>query len=142
MRKKRILLALLASACIAVSATGIAACTEGDGHDPALYGAYQTYANSTENPKSYEDWIADILAKLASGELQGPQGEIGPEGPEGPEGGRGNEGKDGVGVVDVRLWKDADGKEYFEFVFTDGKIIRLPKDGEGDSIIIPPAENA
>ena len=140
MKKRKLFVALLASACIAASMAGIAACTEGDGHDPALYGAYQTYCNSTENPKSYEEWIGDILAKLASGELQGPKGEVGPEGPEGPEGERGNAGMDGVGVKDVRIWKDADGKEYFEFEFTDGKLIRLPMDGVGDSIIIPPAE--
>lgn len=116
MKKKKIILALLASLCVAAGAAGIAACSNSGtpSRDPTLYAAYQTYAESTENPKTYEEWLADILAKFAEGGEQGPKGEPG---------------EDAVSIEKVNLIT-INGKAYYEFIFTSGKIIRLSADGE------------
>lgn len=111
MKKKKVLLALLASACIVASATAFAACEEtGDVRDPALYAAYQTYAEGNDDAMTYEEWVADILDKLEKG---------GPEGPEGPA---------GVGVVDVTLVEEG-GVKYIRFVYSDGTHTDLPMSG-------------
>ena len=147
MKKKKVLIALLASLCVTASAAGLAACkdtntSDGPTYDPALYAAYQTYvssfAESEEQPKSYEEWVADILAQLAS---KPEKGEPGPQGPEGPAGELGDngengvDGEDGVGIEDISLWEDSSGKQYLQFTLTSGKIIRLPLDGEGEPIV-------
>lgn len=138
MKKRKLFIALLASLCVTASAAGIAACSSnGDGptYDPALYAAYQSYADSTQNPKSYEQWVADILAQLTSGGTQGPQGDMGPQGPAGITGENGLDGLDGDSIKSITTWTHpTTGKEYLEFLFDSGKIIRLPKDGEGESI--------
>ena len=107
MKKKKVLLALLASVCVAAGASAFAACNndKGDTRDPALYAAYQTYAENTDNPMKYEDWLADILDKLANGGIEGPKGD---------------KGDAGVGVKNVELKEDESGKKYFHFTFTDG----------------------
>lgn len=103
MKKKKILLALLASLCVAASATAFAACNDsGTAPDTALYAAYQAYAQTLDNPLPYEEWVTDILEQLANG-VEGPQGE---------------HGEDGVGIKDVNII-EKDGKQYFQFVFTD-----------------------
>lgn len=127
MKKKKILLAVLASLCVAAGAAGITACSGGGGeaHDPALYAAYQTYATETENPKTYEEWVADLLARLGAG---GSQGSEGPQGERGDDGEDGIDGEDGVGIDDVKM-VEIEGKQYFEFRFSNGKIVRLAVDG-------------
>ena len=138
MKKRKLFIALLASLCVTASAAGIAACSGGGDaptYDPALYAAYQSYADSTQNPKSYEEWVADILAQLTSGGTQGPQGEQGSEGPEGIAGENGIDGIDGESIKSINNWTHPKtGKEYLEFEFTNGRIVRLPKDGEGEAI--------
>lgn len=119
MKKKKIILAVLASLCVTAGAVGIAACTtSGTTHDPALYAIYQEYAQSTENPLDYEDWLADVLAKFEQG------------GQKGPNGNNGKDGEKGVTIEDVKL-RTIDGKKYYEFIFSDGKIVRLAADGSG-----------
>lgn len=127
MKKKKLFVALLASLCVATGAAGIAACSSGGGetHDPALYAAYQTYAAENENPKTYEEWVADILSKLGSTGSQGAQGDPGERGDDGEDG---IDGEDGVGIDDVKKVVIGE-KEYFEFLFSNGKIVRLAVDG-------------
>lgn len=134
MKKKKILLAVLASVCVAAGAAGIAACStggSGDTRDPALYAAYQTYAAETENPKTYEEWVADLLKQLGAGGSQGQEGSKGPQGDPGERGDDGEDGidgEDGVGIDDVKK-VEINGKEYFEFLFSNGKIVRIAVDG-------------
>ncbi len=119
--KKKIFVAALASLCVAVGAAGIAACggnKEGNTHDPALYAAYQTYAAENENPKTYEEWVADLVSK-------GTQGDPGERGDDGKDG---IDGEDGVGIDDVKM-VEIQGKQYFEFLFSNGKIVRIAVDG-------------
>lgn len=116
MKKKKIILALLASLCVATGAAGVAGCTSGDSaatHDPALYAAYQQYADNTDNPLSYEEWLAEIIAEFEAGGEKGPQGD---------------RGEDAATVKEVNLI-NVNGKEYYEFIFTSGRIIRLATDG-------------
>lgn len=104
MKKKKILLALLASVCVAAGASAFAACNNnGDSHDSALYAAYQTYKESTDNPMSYSEWVEDILEKIANGGLPGPKGD---------------QGVTGKGIKNIELLEDEDGK-YFFITFTD-----------------------
>ena len=115
--KKKIILALLASLCVAASAAGITACSNKDSgstRDPALYAAYQAYAADKDDPMTYEEWLADILAKFESGGEQGPQGDVGDAG-------------DSIETVNIITISD---KDYYEFIFTSGRIIRLSIDGE------------
>lgn len=116
MKKKKVLLAIFASLCVAASAATFAACQNANTDptpDPALYAAYQTYAEGKDDPMSYEEWVADILDLLAQGGLQGPAGE------------------NGKGVKDINI-VERDGKKYFEFVFTDDSTLELPMDGVSD----------
>lgn len=116
MKKKKVLLAIFASLCVAASAATFAACQNTNTDpmpDPALYAAYQTYAEGKEDPMTYEEWVADILDLLEQGGPQGPAG------------------KDGKGVQDINV-VERDGKKYFEFVFSDGTTLELPMDGVGD----------
>ena len=117
MKKKKVLLALLASVCVAAGASAFAACKDnsGDTRDPALYAAYQTYAADKDDPMTYEEWLADILDKLAAGGIEGPKGD---------------KGATGKGVQDVELLEDDDGK-YFHFTFTDGSTKDVYIDDEG-----------
>ncbi|MCH5146794.1 MAG: hypothetical protein J1F61_02165 [Clostridiales bacterium] len=115
--KRKIILALLASLCVAASAAGIAACSSknsGTAHDPALYAAYQKYVESTDDPVGYEEWLEDILDKFYGGGEQGSQGNVGDTGDS------------------IKTWKivTINEKEYYEFTFTSGRIIRLSLDGE------------
>ncbi len=135
MKKKRILLAALASICVAAGAAGMAACSNGgETHDPALYAAYQSYAATVENAPSYEDWIAELLSKLNDGGQKGDAGDKGDKGDKGDPGESGYDGKDGVdgedgvGVDDVKM-VEINGKQYFEFTFSSGKVVRLAVDG-------------
>ena len=114
--KKKIILALLASVCVAASAAGIAACTSknnGPTHDPALYAAYQAYRESADNPMSYEAWLAYILDQFYAGGDKGAQGDTGDAG-------------DSIESVNILTISE---KQYYEFTFTSGKIIRLAMDG-------------
>ena len=108
MKKKKLLLALLASACIAAGASAFAACDKdsGDTHDSALYAAYQTYKESVDNPMEYDKWLADILDKLANGGIEGPKGD------------KGDTGAAGKGIKNIELLEDSEGK-YFRFTYTD-----------------------
>ena len=135
MKKRKILVALLASLCVSAGAAGLAACSDNkDYHDPALYAAYQAYVRAAgDNAMTYEDWFADIMNKLLKGGLDGAQG---PQGEPGDDGVDGIDGEDGVGIEDVNII-DIDGKDYFEFIFTSGKIVRIPVDGEGEKIVTP-----
>lgn len=135
MKKKRIFLAVLASMCVAAGAAGLAACGgNNDAHDPALYAAYQTYAAENENAKPYEEWVADILSKLGATGEQGDDGQQGDKGDKGDPGERGDDGmdgldgEDGVSIDDVKM-VELNGKQYFEFTFSNGKVIRLAADG-------------
>lgn len=113
MKKKKVLLALLASLCVAASATAFAACnntTGGDVRDEALYAAYQTYAEGVDNPVSYEDWVASILDQLKNGGIQGPKGE---------------HGDDGVGIVDVEI-EVREGVTWFIFHLSNGQDVEVP----------------
>ena len=104
MKKKKVLLALLASVCVAASASAFAACnTNGDARDSALYGAYQSYVESTDNPMSYEEWVADILDKLANGGIAGPKGE---------------QGAPGKGIKNIEIVEDG-GKKYLHIIYDD-----------------------
>ena len=116
MKKKKIILALLASLCVATGAASVAGCASGGNaptHDPALYAAYQQYAENTDNPLSYEEWLADIIAQFEAGGEKGPQGD---------------RGEDAATVKEVKII-NVNGKEYYEFIFTSGRIIRLAVDG-------------
>lgn len=116
MKKKKIILAVLASLCVATSAAGIAACSNSGtapSRDPTLYAAYQVYAQSTDNPLSYTEWVADIIAKFTEGGEKGPQGD---------------KGEDAQTLKEVKLI-NVNGKEYYEFIFHSGRIIRLATDG-------------
>lgn len=137
MKGKRILIAAMASLCVAACAAGITACAPDpeSGRDPALNAAYQTYVSQTEEPKSYDEWVADLLDKLAAGGTQGNQGEQGEtgergdDGDDGIDGENGRDGEDGVSIIDVKII-ELNGKQYFEFTFSNGKIIRISTDGE------------
>lgn len=121
MKKKKIIVALLASVCIAAGAAGIAACSGGDTsptYDPTLYAAYQKYTQTTDNPLSYEAWIADIITKFEAG---------------GEKGENGFDGEDGATVKTINLI-NINGKEYYEFVLSNGKIIRLATDGSDKQV--------
>lgn len=117
MKKKKLILALLASVCVATGAAGIAACgadVSGPTRDPAIYAAYEDYTKTTDNPLSYEEWLADIIAKYEAGGEKGPVG---------------NDGEDGVTIEDVNIIT-INGTQYYEFIFTNGKIVRLSEDGD------------
>ena len=117
MKKKKVLLALLASLCVAASATAFAACqnntTSEPTPDPALYAVYQTYAAGEEEPMSYEAWIDNLLEMIANGGYEGPAGE---------------NGKDGVGIKDINIVSDANGNKSFKFTYTDGTEKTVPID--------------
>lgn len=107
MKKKKVLLALLASACVAASAMAFAACQDNgnqSANDPALYAAYQTYAADKTDPMSYDEWVANIIDQLKNGGIQGPKGDRGEE---------------GVGIKDVNI-VEKDGKLYFRFTLSNG----------------------
>lgn len=109
MKKKKILLAVLASLCVAASATAFAACQENNGEakDEALYAAYQTYAEKVDNPLSYEDWVENILDMLKNGGVEGPKGD---------------RGEDGLGIKDINI-VEKEGKLYFRFTMTNDSVI-------------------
>lgn len=107
MKKKKALLALLASLCVAGSAAAFAACSDNGGestYDPAMYAAYQTYAPSG---MTYEEWVDSIVLQLANG------GNVGPAG------------QNGVGIEDVDMVVE-NGTTYLVFTFTDGTSTKLP----------------
>lgn len=103
MKKKKVLLAIFASLCVAASASALAACSNGNSQDAALYSAYETYAESTDNPMSYDEWVADIIDQLVNG------GRV-------------------VGVEDVSIIEDENGTKCFLFTFTDGTSKTVPVD--------------
>lgn len=110
MKKKKILVAVLASLCVAAGAAGIAACSSGgSAQDSALYAAYQTYVSQTADPLSYEDWLADIIEKFYSS-------------PEGPAGEQGT-------VVESIQIVTSNRKQYYEFRLSNGKVVRIAVDG-------------
>lgn len=117
MKKKKVLLALLASLCVGASATAFAACQEGnvgDVKDPALYAAYQTYAESKgDDALSYEEWVNSIIEMLEAGGIQGPAGD------------NGENGKDGVGIVDVEI-EIRGGVTWFIFHLSNGQDLEVP----------------
>ena len=135
MKKKKIFIALLASLCVSAGAAGLAACKpeSAEGRDSALYNLYQKYCETTDSPASYEEWLGQVLASIGQ---PGKQGEPGEPGEPGEQGEQGEDGLDGDGIEDISL-KEIDGKQYFEFVFTSGKIIRIPADGKGEKIVSP-----
>ena len=135
MKKKKIFIALLASLCVSAGAAGLAACKpeSAEGRDSALYNLYQKYCETTDSPASYEEWLGQVLASIGQ---PGKQGEPGEPGEPGEQGEQGEDGLDGDGIEDISL-KEIDGKQYFEFVFTSGKIIRIPADGTGEKIVSP-----
>lgn len=145
MKKKKVIVALLASLCVSAGAAGLAACTpkDADGHDSAIYGIYMQYCEAAESngetPKSYEEWIKSILG--SSGGIDGQQGPKGDKGDQGDPGERGDDGVDGVdgidgdGIDDIQK-VNINGKEYFEFTFTSGKIIRIAVDGS-EKVVSP-----
>lgn len=115
MKKKKVLLALLASVCVAAGASAFAACSDngGSSYDPALYAAYQTYKESTPDPMSYNEWLEDILDKLANGGIEGPKGETGEK---------------GVGIKNIEISEDG---KFFHITFTDGTTQDVPIENEG-----------
>ena len=105
MKKKKALLALLASLCVAGSAATFAACTNGNesAYDPAMYAAYQTYA---PEGMTYEEWVDSIVLQLANGGSVGPAGQ------------------NGVGITDVEMIVE-NGTTYLVFTFSDGTSSKL-----------------
>lgn len=107
MKKKKVILAMLASLCIAASATAFAACedtTSGDTKDPALYAAYQTYAEGNDDALDYDEWVASIIDMLYDGGIEGPKGD---------------DGQDGISIVDVDIVVK-EGVKYFVFTLSNG----------------------
>lgn len=108
MKKKKVILAVLASLCVAASSVGITACSGGGStQDPALYAAYQTYASSTDDPMTYEQWVAYVLDQIANNNSSGEDSSFIEE----------------VNSITIN------GKKYFEFKFTSGRLLRLAVDG-------------
>lgn len=116
MKKKKLILALLASVCVATGAAGVAACTGGGAtsRDPAIFAAYEDYTKTCDNPLSYEQWLADLIAKFEEGGEKGPAGD---------------NGEDGVSIKSVNTIT-LNGTQYYEFIFTSGKVVRLSADGD------------
>ena len=134
MKIKKVLMALAMSACLALGATGVAACAheKNDGsvdtRDPQIVAVYQLYVASAEQngdtPMTYEEWYADLLAN-AKGEkgdkgdrgeigvgIQGPKGEKGDKGEDGEKGEKGDKGEQGEKGEDGATGKNgADGKD-------------------------------
>lgn len=114
MNKKKILMALLASACLSAGVAGVAACKTEPTYatDSAIYNIYSRYCEEAENngesPKSYEDWLLSVLNSTG---LKGEQGDPGAY-------------IDSVSIVTV------DGKQFYEFKFTNNKIIRIAVEGD------------
>lgn len=82
--KKKLLVTLLSAFCMSAGAVTLTACNgekAADTRDPQIVAIYMAYADSTENPLSYDEWLADLLA-TAKGET-GPQGEKGETGEDG-----------------------------------------------------------
>ena len=126
MKKSKIFAALALSACMALGATGLIACspnnggTNGNGDsgytqetdDPIMkvYKAYVTSAQANgEEPMSYEEWYADLLANAK-----------GDKGDKGEKGEKGDKGDTGVGIKTIEI---KDGK--YVITFTDGETIEL-----------------
>ncbi len=137
MKKKKIFIALLASLCISAGAAGLAACKPdgAEGRDSALYNLYQKYCETTDSPASYEEWLGQVLASIGQPGEPGNPGEPGEPGEQGDPGEDGEDGLDGDGIEDITL-REIDGKQYFEFKFTSGKIIRIAADGS-EKIVSP-----
>ena len=77
---KKVLIALLSAACMVTGAFGIAACKGGGSQDSALLGVYNEYvANvpSGETPKTYEQWLKDVLNSAATPGQDGKDAEGG-----------------------------------------------------------------
>lgn len=89
--KTRLLTALLSVACMSAGAVTLTACNEEnttDARDPKIVAVYTAYADSTENPLSYDEWLAELLATA-----KGEKGETGPQGENGKDGEDGENGK-------------------------------------------------
>ena len=144
--KKRMIAALALSACMAIGATGIAACSpkggnngggSADNRDPQIVAIYQLYVASAEEsgetPMSYEEWYADLLenAKGDKGDKgdtgekgdKGDKGDTGDKGEDGKNGTNGTNGKDGatwlVGSIDPRSFEGKDGDLYLNITTWD-----------------------
>lgn len=93
---KKLLLALLTTACITASAFALAACggSTSESRDPqieAVYNQYVAYAQANnETVLTYEQWLASVTGP------QGPQGEQGEQGDQGDRGPQGEKGSDGA----------------------------------------------
>ena len=128
MKKSKIFAALALSACMALGATGLIACSPNNGgnngngnsgytqetDDPIMkvYKAYVTSAQANgEEPLSYEEWYADLLANA--------KGETGDKGDKGDKGEDGAAGKDGntwlVGQTAPTAEDGNDGDLYLDY---------------------------
>lgn len=93
---KKVLIALLSATCMVTGAFGIAACKGGGSQDSALLGVYNEYvANvpSGETPKTYEQWLKDVLNSAATPGQDGKDGQDGQDGQDGKPGTNGTNGK-------------------------------------------------
>ena len=121
MKIKKVLMALALSACVALGATGIAACSPKGGNNGGngntgnnvdksimrVYEAYKTAAQENgEDVLDYDDWYADLLANA-----------------KGAKGDKGDKGADGstwlVGSIDPRSFEGKDGDLYLNITTWD-----------------------
>ena len=106
-RKNKLFASILSIACMSAGVISLASCSEKDvqdTRDPQILAVYTAYAQSTENPLTYEEWLAELLAS-AKGEKgdTGPQGEKGETGPQGEKGETGPQGEDGKSAYEIYL---------------------------------------
>ena len=120
MKIKKVLMALALSACVALGATGIAACAPKGGNnggngntgnnvDKSIMRVYEAYAEAAaangEDVLSYDDWYADLLANA-----KGAKGDKGDKGADGATWLVGstdpyrNDGKDGDLYLNITTW--------------------------------------
>ncbi|MCH5147592.1 MAG: collagen-like protein [Clostridiales bacterium] len=125
MKIKKVLMALALSACVALGATGIAACSPkggnngdsgntGNNFDKSIMRVYEAYAEAAaangEDVLDYDDWYADLLAN-AKGDKgdkgdKGEKGDTGEKGDKGDKGDTGDKGEDGKNGTNGTNGKD------------------------------------